>query len=190
MNHFFGIDYGSKVAGTTSICRMNNDGKLDFATSVKGRDADLWIKKMIEAHTPEKVYIDAPLSLPGAYYGKDSNYFYRQADRDLRAMSPMFLGGLTARAIKLRSELSLPFLEVYPAGLVDHLHLSSHYDKKSNNITVFLDVLGKRVELPALTETPANWHEVDALLCWITGQRHSNHEAIAYGRPDEGQIWV
>ena len=93
MNHFLGIDYGSKVAGTTAICRLTESGQFEFSCSTKGRDADLWIKKAIEEFLPESIYIDAPLSLPGAYYGKESNYFYRQADRELRAMSPMFLGG-------------------------------------------------------------------------------------------------
>jgi uncharacterized protein len=49
------------------------------------------------------VCIDAPLSLPGVFTGLAGcdDYFYRASDRALRAMSPMFLGGLTARAMRL-----------------------------------------------------------------------------------------
>ena len=92
--------------------------------------------------------------------------------------------------MKLRSEIDLPFFEVYPAGLVEQLHLLSHYDKKSKNISGFTDALNKRIELPPMRDLPGNWHEVDALLCWIIGRRHSDNKAVAYGRPDEGQIWI
>jgi len=57
-----GIDYGSKLAGTTAIC-VKIEGHLDLFQSGKKQDADLFISKIIHQYQPEKVFIDAPLSL-------------------------------------------------------------------------------------------------------------------------------
>ena len=116
----FGIDYGSKLAGTTVICFDENE-KLNFRQSEKKQDADAFLEKLISEKQPDSVFIDAPLSLPNAYFGKGEDYFYRKCDREVGGMSPMFLGGLTARAIKLKSKSETPecpFYEIYPAQLV------------------------------------------------------------------------
>jgi hypothetical protein len=96
------IDYGSKLAGTTAVCFEKNN-QLHLAQSVKKQDADAWLRQLISTKKPAAVYIDAPLSLPGVYRGEGSDYFYRAGDRAVGAMSPMFLGGLTARAMQLRA---------------------------------------------------------------------------------------
>lgn len=87
-----GIDYGSKLAGTTAICYQEGDA-LTIIQSEKKQDADRFINDTVESLKPEQIFIDAPLSLPAAYFGNGDDYFYRDCDRQLKAMSPMFLGG-------------------------------------------------------------------------------------------------
>ncbi|MDX1684442.1 MAG: hypothetical protein R3275_04350 [Saprospiraceae bacterium] len=186
----FGVDFGSKLAGTTSICIQEKDGSLLFSTSIKNENADLWLEKQIIEFQPSAIFIDAPLSLPGAYFHKNADYFYRLADRQLKAMSPMFLGGLTARAIKLKSEVSVPMYETYPAGLVRELHLSSIYSKKDKSPAEFLNELQLRMALPAIRTEPISWHEMDALLAWISGQRYAEGKSLQYGTPEEGLIFI
>ena len=105
MKHI-GIDYGSKMAGTTVIAYLKS-GKLHFAQSQKKKDADLFVENWVAQHQPRAIFLDAPLSLPGVYTEPEAydDYFYRAGDRLLRAMSPMFLGGLTARAMRLSRRL-------------------------------------------------------------------------------------
>src|SRR5215212_2962102 len=103
-----GVDYGSKLAGTTAIAVLEGN-TITVHQSLKKQDADLFLTGLLKKYRPSVVGFDAPLSLPGVYRGmKDKNdYFYRTADRELTCMSPMFLGGLTARAIKLTTQPEL-----------------------------------------------------------------------------------
>ncbi len=186
-----GIDYGSKLAGTTVICVVDETLQCKFYSSVKGSDADAFIKETIVKFGIPLVFLDAPLSLPGKYFGKGDSYFYRQADVELKAMSPMFLGGLTARAMQLQEELNdlnIQVHETYPSALVKDLNLQ-HYSKKGglNELNVFLQSL----QLPDFTWDAAkiqNWHHVDALLAAFSGYRYSNNQAKQIGNPAEGLI--
>ena len=132
----FGIDYGSKLAGTT-VVTYDKDGKLYQKSSAKKQDADRMILSWVQSLKPDFVFIDAPLSLPAAYFGKGENYFYREADIELKAMSPMFLGGVTARAISLKKQIEAEGVEVfetYPGGLVrSKPELKAHYNKKDKH---------------------------------------------------------
>ena len=96
----FGIDFGSKLSGNTAIALFER-GKIYFMSVDQDVDADDFILKAAEHFKPEIIFLDAPLSLPGKYMGLDGfdNYHFRKADLELRAMSPMFLGGLTKRDI-------------------------------------------------------------------------------------------
>ena len=97
-----GIDYGSKLAGTTCIAWMK-EGQLKIIQSAKNQDADEWIITQLDNESIDQIFMDAPLSLPPAFHDPLSDeFFYRAADRELKAMSPMFLGGLTARAMRLK----------------------------------------------------------------------------------------
>lgn len=116
-----GIDFGAKLAGTTAVA-MVRDGALRLWQSEKGKDADSWLLYLIAELQPKVIFLDAPLSLPKVYareaFTTASDFFYRQADREVQAMSPMFIGGLTARAIKLRTQLAaqgIAVLETYPS---------------------------------------------------------------------------
>ena len=187
-----GIDYGAKLAGTTAIC-FEQSGLLHIWQSEKKKDADRFVQESIEQLAPMAIFIDAPLSLPLAYYGKGDNYFYRECDKLLKGMSPMFLGGLTARAIKLArsyEKKAISFLETYPAQMVKHFleEKVEGYKKQKVFLANFCEVLAN--ELPYnFVEQPTNWHQVDSALAWWAGWRYQKGEAKVYGNEEEGLIY-
>lgn len=183
----WGIDFGAKLAGTTAVCHADNQ-QLHLWQSSKKQDADAWLRNSIERRAPSAVYLDAPLSLPSAYKGEGNDYHYRACDRVVGAMSPMFLGGLTARAMQLRASLAeLPFYEAYPAQLVRIAFAGSASYKI--DLDLFLEELAAQLPYP-FAFPPTNWHQVDATLAWLTGWRHGREEALQFGVAAEGIIWV
>jgi uncharacterized protein len=188
-----GFDFGAKLAGTTSMTILK-DSKFFILDCKKGEDADAWILEQVERQAIKTVFIDAPLSLPPAYFDDKSNeFFYRKADAALGAMSPMFLGGLTARAMKIKRLLEaqhIAVFETYPAALVSELFAHSKFYKK--------DIPGFRKELRAKTklhDLPAlppfkTFHQVDSLLAWFSGFRHISHQSIIHGSKVEGEIFI
>lgn len=182
-----GIDYGSKMAGTTSICFLN-DGGIKFIRSLKKQDADIMILEFCETYKPELIAIDAPLSLPGVYRGLNGfdNYFYRKCDAELKAMSPMFLGGLTARAMKLRSQLpEVRFIEAYPVAYARRLGFEKwNYRKDSPDYNQMITGLG--VQLTDVIETT---HDFDALLCHQIAINFLNLAVEVVGDSSEGLIY-
>jgi uncharacterized protein len=191
MQTLAGIDYGSKLAGTTAIALLHHD-ELKIFCSKKHEDADAFIINTLGLYKDAVIGIDAPLSLPTVYSNTKSgdDYFYREADKQLKAMSPMFLGGLTARAMKLKSSLRTTMYEVYPAVLVKHLGLKdANYKKEKEHIGYFTSILLQQYNLHT-THTFTSWHEADALLALISTIRITQQQAIAYGNKEEGLIWV
>jgi predicted nuclease with RNAse H fold len=187
---FLGIDYGAKMAGTTSICYLENE-VLHISQSKKNQDADTFLDTLLQELNPTDIFIDAPLSLPSVYFGKGNDYFFRECDKEVKAMSPMFLGGLTARAIKLKdTHPNIHFFEAYP-GLNAKLNYSeiNVYYKSKNNLHQFLLIFLETIPYP-LENSPENWHQVDSVLAWLTGYRYLNNQAFSYGNKDEGIIWV
>ena len=190
----FGIDYGSKLAGTTVIT-YNIDGVLYQKSSKKKEDADAMIIKLVNEQMPRAIYIDAPLSLPKAYFGKGDDYFYRAADRELKAMSPMFLGGLTARAIKIKAfieSLQIEIFETYPGGLVRSIpELKQNYSKKDAlMIPKILDQTKRLLGDVLIFEAPKNIHQIDSLLAWYSGLRHQKGRAKEFGDIEEGLVII
>lgn len=188
-----GIDYGAKLAGTTAICFEKN-GQLHLRQSEKKKDADKFVQHTIEELQPTAVFIDAPLSLPAAYFGKGDNYFYRACDKQLGGMSPMFLGGLTARAIKLTKSFEhteLSFYETYPAQIVKHFLLdkTEGYKKQKEFLANFCEVLEKVCSYK-FAIAPSNWHQVDSALAWWAGHRFEKGEMKVYGEEQEGLIYI
>ena len=185
---WLGIDYGSKLAGTTAVC-WKEGSQLHLQQSSKNKDADKFILDHVSRLRPQTIYIDAPLSLPSIYsQGTGDNYFYRECDVKLKAMSPMFIGGLTARGIKLKDDLKkagVEVNEVYPAALVRTLLLGEAYkqDLKKFMVTI-TDLMDAKI--PSI----GNWHQVDAILAWISGKRHQENRAESHGIPSEGIILV
>ncbi|MEL7021272.1 MAG: hypothetical protein AAGK47_06685, partial [Bacteroidota bacterium] len=135
-NNIIGIDYGSKLAGTTVIAHWQAMKTTPLLyQSKKKRDADRFLLDWISEQRPTHIFLDAPLSLPGIYSQLPdcTNYFYRAGDIALRAMSPMFLGGLTARAMQLQSRikpLGAQVIEIYPSHLAHCLGLKALSYKK------------------------------------------------------------
>ena len=181
-----GVDYGAKMSGNTVIAHFLNK-QIHFSQVEKKKDADAWLTKELETLQTDLVYLDAPLSLPAAYFGTGESYHYREADKITRAMSPMFLGGLTARAMSLKASLNnLKFHEIYPAFFQSELIQSTHYKE---DIDLFIHDLAK-IESFTLEEQPTNWHQVDALMALLIGTRHQENRHRAIGNPTEGIIII
>jgi predicted nuclease with RNAse H fold len=104
VERFCGIDYGTKLSGNTALTYQDNTG-IQVLQCPKNTDADQWIITQVTHLNLEIIYLDAPLSLPGGFLGYNDQFHYRASDLELGAMSPMFLGGLTARAISLTKRL-------------------------------------------------------------------------------------
>lgn len=194
---FLGIDYGKKDSGNTVICYKQGD-HMGFAETQKNNDPDTIIIQQAEKMKAEYIFLDAPLSLPNVYChpsGRDQDYFYRKCDRELDAMSPMFLGGLTARAIRLRHNLEdMGFIvkEVYPSALANLLKLQEHgYKEKNSNIVRCIDVIASQFHIYNLRgKDIPTWHHFDALLALISGVRYFQEVAMRYGNSVEGLIYV
>ncbi|WP_226390461.1 hypothetical protein [Penaeicola halotolerans] len=189
----FGIDYGSKLAGTTVIAMGDHPERLRFFCSCKNADADTFIGQLIQELRPSLIGIDAPLSLPLVYQQPDlsgASFFYRQADKAINAMSPMFLGGLTARAMQLKASFSsVDWIEVYPGGLVKIAQLEGYSKKDKSLIPAFIGMLKAKYGI-SVDQEVKTWHEVDAMLAWFASYRYLHGHAIAYGNPAEGLIFV
>lgn len=188
----FGIDYGSKLAGTTVITYDKNDTLFQIS-SKKKEDADLMIVSFIEKMNPTHVYLDAPLSLPNAYFGEGNDYFYRKADKELKAMSPMFLGGLTARAMRLKAiiiGLGVKVFETYPGALIRSVStLNEVYVKRAKHPSQDLLMVVKNLLVDIqIAEKPKTIHEIDSLLAWYSGHRHQNGLSSEVGDKNEGLI--
>jgi predicted nuclease with RNAse H fold len=189
-----GIDYGSKMAGTTVLAMWDGESLL-LKSSEKKKDADAFLLKEISALRPQQLYLDAPTSLPGRYreLAGYQDYFYRQCDKAMGAMSPMFLGGLTARAMKLKDQLQaqgFPVWETYPAWQARRLELKAiGYKGKLGQVPDVLSRLKEEFPFPLPSMLP-NWHQVDALLALLGGLRHQQGQAEVIGQAEEGVIVV
>lgn len=188
-----GIDYGNRYAGTTVIC-YNSHHKIRFLQSSKNADADAFLLNELSYLHPDLIMIDAPLSLPGVYWlGSDyGDHFFRGCDRELKAMSPMFLGGLTARAISLTKRMNgTELLETYPRKLVEVLQLpAEQYKHSSKDLASFAGQL-KRISGVGFNEAQiTSWHHVDATLAFISGLRYLERNEKRFGIPEEGIVVV
>ncbi|MEY2924672.1 MAG: hypothetical protein RLZZ337_1220 [Bacteroidota bacterium] len=186
MEHIVGIDYGAKTSGNTVIAYFHNS-TVCFDKIAKGKDTDKWLVNSLLEKNIKTVYLDAPLSLPAAYYDYGENFHYRQCDIETKAMSPMFLGGLTARAMSIKAKLDhISFVEVYPAHF-QRTTIKSEFYKQ--DIDLFLEDYLKKITIN-LSSIPQNWHQVDALLALTSGMRHQRNEHITIGNPNEGTIII
>ena len=190
-----GIDYGSRSSGNTVIVWRLPGGSLSFFRPEKGLDADAALLRILEDIRPATVGIDAPMSLPGRYLSLPgcSDYFYRHCDLELKAMSPMFLGGLTARAMRLGDqlrEMDIFPLEVYPAQVAGRLSLIEHgYRKAAGRIPECADILMRRAEFKVDPAELKTWHHVDALLALMAAIRAHEGLAVRHGLEEEGLIF-
>ncbi|MES2779252.1 MAG: hypothetical protein V4651_05075 [Bacteroidota bacterium] len=190
-----GIDFGSKTAGTTVICFGNNQTQLDIIGTAQKQDADHFLLSILSGIQPEFATIDAPLTLPFVYTypERGTDYFYRTVDKELKAMSPMVLGALTARAIQLKHEcavIKVPLFETLPAAFVKQFGLETHYNKKEpKQLIPFIAELLKFFPANVKLKQLPTWHHVDALIAWITSYRMAHDKQLTFG-DDEGQIFI
>lgn len=191
-----GIDLGNKKAGTTAICIGNPEGEISIIScSQKGKDADRFLIDNVSIYKIEKLFIDAPLSLPGVYRdpGSYDDYFYRKCDREIGAMSPMFLGGLTARAVRLKDyfeSAGLKVFEVWPTKMAESAGiLRDSYKKNLADLSSAIGILNGSGYLKN-DFSASNWHEFDSVLAYISGLRIVRKSAVSYGDRREGLIYV
>lgn len=171
------------------------DRKVELQASQKKQDADQMILDYCAEQQPRYVFLDAPLSLPGVYLDQKglSDFFYREADLALKAMSPMFLGGLTARAMRLSNQLQLAgieVIEIYPAALARLLDLHAMGYKKKGKPEEVFHYLIQLFSWEIKPTEKISWHLVDALLAARSGERYLEGKANSYGNEVEGMIWV
>jgi predicted nuclease with RNAse H fold len=195
MNVLWGIDYGKKRSGNTVICERQ-EKEVHFFQAEKNKDADQFILSMIREAPPDRIFIDAPLSLPGAFYDETryNDFFFRQCDQQIGGMSPMFLGGLTARAIRLKSivsRMNIPMMEAYPGGLSRHLKLKDYgYRRGKEKIGDCADIILESAQLELDKSLILSWHHIDALLALVTAIRHEQGLSFTYGNKDEGLVYI
>jgi predicted nuclease with RNAse H fold len=122
------------------------------------------------------------------------DYFYRAGDRLLKAMSPMFLGGLTARAMRLKRtfvQQNIEVFETYPAIHAQRFQLKNlNYKKKLQYLPDVIQALQKLLPFPFNNQQITSWHHVDALLAFYSAYRFLNGEIEQFGAEKEGSIWV
>lgn len=190
-----GIDYGSKLAGTTSVCYVENSS-VQFIRSEKKQDADAMLQRVIGDLKPQWIAIDAPLSLPGVYAGIPgcTNYFYRHCDQLTSAMSPMFIGGLTARAMQLKSQLcnsTQQWVEVYPVKRGKELGLEQwgYRQKESDFARIIGEIQHIFIDVELNSEMIQTSHDLDALLALEIGLRCGRGQTSHVGQSEEGLIY-
>jgi predicted nuclease with RNAse H fold len=190
-----GIDYGSKLAGTTVIVWHSPQG-IEILQSRKNEDADEMIANFIKTNTAiSNIFIDAPLSLPTIYSNietlENPDFFYRQCDVEVGAMSPMFLGGLTARAMRLKFQFAkrVHFFETYPGFYARMLGLSNFgYKKELANIEICTHIV--RNDVDVLMPQTQNWHQFDAAIAFIAAKRWLENKSIIFGNKQEAMIYI
>lgn len=191
-----GVDYGSKLAGTTVVAYQNEKNIVEFLISEKKKDADLFLINAVSTLKPKYIFLDAPLSLPGVYTmpNEYDDYFYRQGDKLLKGMSPMFLGGLTARAMRLKetfSKQNINVFETYPAIHAQRFELKKiNYKKQLQYLPDVVKKLQSRLPFSFDNQQITTWHHVDALLAFYSGFRFLKGVIESFGEEKEGVIWV
>ncbi len=199
MSTYFGIDYGSKYTGNTVIAVLQGMDIMFLAVDKKV-DADNFIYNATEHFKPQWIFLDAPLSLPGVYTQKqckNTNYHFRLADLECKAMSPMFLGGLAARAIelknKLQDNLGTTVHETYPRIMAQRLNLPEQgYKKSKSNLSDCTAQVASRFSknIRFNPKDVKTWHHLDSLLALMSAMAHEQNKCTAYGDPNEGVILV
>ncbi len=193
----FGIDFGSKRSGNTVIAAFK-DMRVDFLDTEKGVDADAFIMNAVEHYKPDLVFIDAPLSLPGRYSNVSGCecYNFRHADAELKAMSPMFLGGLTARAIAIKDacvKKGIEVCETYPKAQATKFNLKK-LGYKGNKLALKLcaDTVTESIHpnIRLCIKEITTWHHLDALMALISAMTYVQGHGQVFGKPEEGVIHV
>jgi len=142
------------------------------------------------------VLINAPLSLPGVYRHLNGyvDYFFRKCDSEIQASSPMFAGGLTARAIglkKLLNDFGYPVYETYPRKMAEILSLPVQlYKQAITDLDWMLDMFMKKACIALNKRLITTWNHFDSLMAFFSGLRYISQQNKVFGRADEGLVYV
>ncbi len=197
MDIIFGIDYGSKLSGNTVIA-LFQDNNIFFLEAEEKVNADEFIINAVDHFKPKLIFMDAPMSLPGVYKGMHgySNYHFRKCDVETRAMSPMFLGGLAARAMELRDNFEargIDIKETYPRLMANRFELKKFGYKSSKSALRECALhLKECIKEPLRFNSNdiKTWHHLDALLALMSALSYKCGDFCTYGDPEEGMIYV
>ena len=198
MKHvLFGISYGSKLSGNTVIAILNIN-KIYFLDVEENTDADDFIYNAALHFKPNVVFLDAPLSLPARCCGKKGNDFhFRKADIQLKAISPMFLGGITARAMELKSRLeSIGNIQVHEthtkAQACNYKLIEEGYKKSNQNLIACRNTLKEKLSTNLFFDCQdiKTWQHLDAFLALFGAMRFVMGRADTFGDAKEGLIYV
>jgi predicted nuclease with RNAse H fold len=187
-----GIDFGAKLSGKTSIAFIANH-ELQIVSCAAKMDADNFILTFINQSSVKTIFLDAPLSLPIAYKTPITNpdFFYRECDKATNAMSPLFLGGLTARAMALKHQLdqhNIRVFETYPTALCKQMNIER--DKSVDGVKQMFRQIKTFVKDININIEPNNIHELDAILALFSGIRYIKNEHLTIGNLKEGLIII
>ncbi len=174
------------MAGTTAMA-VKTGSRIELLACPKGTDADQWIMDHFQSIQPTIIALDAPLSLPTGVLGKGDQFHMRLADQLCGAMSPMFLGGLTARAMSLRYHYpdgQATWLETYPSWMAKCRFGCSRKDHAP--LLQGLKEIWSESHLPL----PRDQHQMDALLALLAAWQWTAHNSWLYGDPKEGVIVI
>ena len=184
-----GIDYGGRTKGTVALAWLKEDLICAYQCSIK-EDADVYINQFIVDNKIKLVAIDAPLSLPIVYTNKKlgNDYHYRKADRETKAMSPLFIGGFTANAMSFRAQNeNIKFIETFPSHFLRIMEIKKPKGDYNATINLILKKLNYKFKLNNIVETP---HQFDAICCLLSGIRYTEKIALCFGDELEGQIFI
>ena len=192
-----GVDYGGKTTGTT-VLAVWQAGQFALHPTRVNQNADRWLLNTLTELQPSLVFMDAPLGLPGVYRGLKgcTDYHKRAVDHTVGAMSPMYLGGFTARAMELAAQLTAAGLQVhetYPKQVAKNLGLDfAHYKNKKEptpNIEATWQQLQQKLDWLPTMPAPHSWDMVDATLALHAAMRFASGQGTRLGNK-EGYIWV
>jgi predicted nuclease with RNAse H fold len=198
MKHIlFGINYGSKLCGNTVIAILNIN-KIYFLHVDADTDADEFIVNATNHFKPDVVFLNAPLSLPARCCGKKGNDFhFRKADVAIKAISPMFLGGVAARAMELKARLEeSKGTKVYETHTktqaCNYKLIEEGYKKDDANLIACRNTLKEKLS-PQLffdCQDIKTWEHLDAMLSLFSAMRFVMGHADTYGDTKEGLIYI
>jgi len=111
-------------------------------------------------------------------------------------MSPMFLGGLAARAMELKDKLEnlgIEVKETYPRLMANRFDLKKLGYKTNRNALKECALQVKSCLKEPLRFTSSDvrtWHHLDALLALMSAMSYKCGDFTTYGDPEEGMIYV
>ncbi|MCH8555192.1 MAG: hypothetical protein LAT76_08545 [Schleiferiaceae bacterium] len=192
-----GVSLGGKYTGDSALAIYSN-GQILIVQPDEGVDSDAFSTQVIEQFAPEIITIDAPITIPGALTKTSGcfDYHFRQADKECGCISPMIIGGRTARAIELKSvweKLGKEVYETSPRLLARDFGLREMGYRKTGlhlrNCAALLKA-SFNPDINLAERDISNWTRLDALLALMTAMKIETKTATSIGNPEEGLIWV